>query len=55
MIHGHMTRHIDLLAYFKWTEGQIPPHPPFVLNLKTLFNVVEDRFEKLLNFDVCVV
>ena len=23
--------------------------------LKTLFNIVEDRFKKLLNFDVCVV
>ena len=23
--------------------------------LKTLFNIVEDPFQKLLNFDVCVV
>ena len=25
-----------------------------MLALKTLFNIVEDRFKKLLNFDVCV-
>ena len=31
---------------------------PFNVNevrLKTLFNIVEDRFKKNLNFDVCVV
>ena len=28
---------------------------PGVRVLKTLFNIVGDRFKKLLNFDICVV
>ena len=41
----------------KWTETSIIPLIPPKTNplLKTLFNIVEDRFKRLLNFDVCVV
>ena len=39
----------QIFLHNSWTENLI------LLNLKTLFNIVEERLKKLLNFDVSAV
>ena len=38
-----------------WKVYMVEVYGDLEIYLKTLFNIVEDRFKKNLNFDVCVV